>query len=699
MTAVQAILPIGTVLNGQYTVESLLGKGSFGNVYLARHQNDKQKLFALAELINPKDQEGYRFTLEYVSQTPLNHRALPQAQYVFTDDKLGRKCLLVSYIEEPHLEILRLQQPEQRFPLPQVMTMMAPIMSAISYLHHRHPPVIHQNIKPASILVPRTTGEPVLVVLGIVKEQGSTTNPVPYFAPCYGALEQYHGEFSTRSDIYGLGATFYILLTGIVPPDALYRSTQLDSTGIDLLKPVNEVVPTIPTVTAGAIQQAMALEDDHRFSSVEQFWEALWSPGEFPSSVPGDIQSALSHPSRVPRQAVVRPATISVPKQPRVPRIWKFGRFWPFAPKQAVVRPATVSIPKHRQAPQAGELAVAEQTVAKPAPASVAKQPDAPQAGEPANAEQTAAKPAPASIEKQPSAPQAWESAGPEEIGEPPAPASVPKQPDAPQAWESAGPEEIGEPPAPVSVPKQSDAPQTGESAVPEQTIAKPAPTFVVKQPDAPQAPRPAVPEQTIVKPAAVYIPKHPPLSWRLGLLICGLLALFVVLVVGISLRFYAAAGTPAHSAIATPHPTAPTAPTVATPPSQPIGAPTPIPTTPVSGLPMVAGSYRGTIHNTPGDITSTMSLTNIKQDGGKMSGYFALGPGLLGDGFFSGTVDTARRIQFTVPGAFGNGPLHFTGIVQADGSLTGDYCSLDQTNHCNPGAGGYGTWNVKPAT
>jgi len=93
------------------------------------------------------------------------------------------------------------------------------------------------------------------------------------------------------------------------------------------------------------------------------------------------------------------------------------------------------------------------------------------------------------------------------------------------------------------------------------------------------------------------------------------------------------------------------------------------------------------------------MSLTNIKQDGGKMSGHLALGPGLLGDGFFNGTVDTARRIQFTVPGVFGNGPLHFSGIVQADGSLTGSYCSLDQTNRCNPSAGGYGIWNVKPAT
>jgi eukaryotic-like serine/threonine-protein kinase len=119
----------------------------------------------------------------------------------------------------------------------------------------------------------------VLALLRIVKKQGVWWRPVPYFTPCFGAMEQYREKFSTRSDIYGLGATCYLLLTGRVPPDALYRARQLESTGIDLLKPVNEVVPTLPTFTAEAIGQAMALEDDHRFSSVEQFWEALWSPG------------------------------------------------------------------------------------------------------------------------------------------------------------------------------------------------------------------------------------------------------------------------------------------------------------------------------------------------------------------------------------------------------------------------------------
>jgi eukaryotic-like serine/threonine-protein kinase len=248
----------------------------------------------------------------------------------------------VSYSEEPNLELLRLQQPEQRFPFPQVVTIMAPIMSAVSYLHQQHPPVIHQNIQPASIIVPRTTGEPALAMLRIVKEQGSTTNSVPYFAPCYGAIEQYHGEFSTRSDIYGLGATCYLLLTGLVPPDALYRATQLDSTGIDLLKPVNEVVPTIPTVTAEAIQQAMALEEDHRFPSVEQFREALWSPGSQFSLSRSSSGPTTSLPApATPKPAVTSFATIAAPSPPQASRSWKLGFLWPFARQQIAEKTCT----------------------------------------------------------------------------------------------------------------------------------------------------------------------------------------------------------------------------------------------------------------------------------------------------------------------------------------------------------------------
>jgi serine/threonine protein kinase len=392
---VQASLQVGAVIQGRYMIESLLGKGSFGNIYLVWDQHTKQKLFVLAEVINPNDLESYRFTLDYVSLTPFRHQALPQVQYVFNDDKLNRAYLLMSYIEEPNLEILRLQQPEKCFPLTQVRALMAPVVNAVTYLHHQDPPVIHRNIQP-TIIIPANADESVLVMLGIMKEYDSTTTTLDYLAPGYGATEQYKEEFSPRTDIYGLGATYYTLLTGSIPPDALYRSSQLSNGEIDPLKPLNEVIPTIPAFMAEAIQRAMSITADDRFLSLEQFWEALRPPGKQFSLQTSTNMQSNSPPS--PTELLQRPFSPSPTQKGETvgsphalvngyhplhsdPKLdFATALLSPMASKQAVERPAPEFVPEQPRAPRPRkpgtlQLALSRQTVKKPATASIAKQP------------------------------------------------------------------------------------------------------------------------------------------------------------------------------------------------------------------------------------------------------------------------------------------------------------------------------------
>src|SRR5438445_12582237 len=109
-------------------------------------------------------------------------------------------------------------------------------MDAITYLHKQHPPVLHRDIKPSNIIVP-AGGPPVLVDFGIAKEYepDSTTTTVRRCSPGYGAPEQYSSGTNNRTDIYGLGATFYVLLSGIVPADAFNRMIRLGSKESDKL--------------------------------------------------------------------------------------------------------------------------------------------------------------------------------------------------------------------------------------------------------------------------------------------------------------------------------------------------------------------------------------------------------------------------------------------------------------------------------
>lgn len=273
----QVVLQNGNVIRDRYVIESLLGKGGFGAVYLVRDLRVKSNRFALKEVTDPNKHDRERFAFEGEVLRRLDHYALPRVYRVFEDERHFRVYLLMDYIEGPNLETLRLQQSGKRFPIARIMQLLAPIVDAINYLHQQNPPIIHRDIKPANIVVPLNGENTVLVDFGIAKEykEDSTTTAIRRCSPGYGAPEQYAHGTNTRTDVYGLAATFYTLLTGVVPTDALYRITQMGTQGNDPLEPVDHFVPGTPAPVVQAIQQAMAIKSEERFPSITAFWQAL----------------------------------------------------------------------------------------------------------------------------------------------------------------------------------------------------------------------------------------------------------------------------------------------------------------------------------------------------------------------------------------------------------------------------------------
>ena len=320
MQEIYITLPVGTIIRDRYVIEDLLGKGGFGAVYLVRDLRVRQNIFALKELHDPSKQERDRFTFEGEVLKRLDHPALPRIYRVFNDDNNGRAYILMDYIEGTNLDRLRHLQPEKHFSQPQVFSFMAPIIDAVSYLHHQHPPIIHRDIKPANIIAPKEGNGTVLVDFGIAKEYDpeSTTTAVRRCSPGYGAPEQYSSGTNIRTDVYGLGATIYTLLTGVVPTDAFYRMTQLGSKNSDPLEPVNQVLPSLPASTAEAIQRSMALNSDERFPSVEQFWQALTSRhGDREARPAGDGLPLILMPPATVHASTTVANYPAAPKRPR----------------------------------------------------------------------------------------------------------------------------------------------------------------------------------------------------------------------------------------------------------------------------------------------------------------------------------------------------------------------------------------------
>ncbi len=321
MQDVHLTRPIGSAVQDRYRIEELLGKGGFGAVYLVRDLRVKGNLFALKEVVDPSRREREHFIFEGQVLQRLDHPSLPRVYRTFNDDAHYRASILMDYIEGTNLEVLRRQQPEGRFPLERVLQLMAPIVDAIGYLHSQQPPIVHRDIKPANIIVSTSSNETSLVDFGIAKEYDTeaTTTAVRRCSPGYGAPEQYASGTNLATDIYGLAATFYVLLTGVIPADALQRMTQLGSRHVDPLEPVNALVPTLPKTVADAIQRAMLIKSEDRFSSVKEFWQAVQAPEIQTEDVTPPASSPARRTAKVTPVESVTTTPVSVVVRPLTP--------------------------------------------------------------------------------------------------------------------------------------------------------------------------------------------------------------------------------------------------------------------------------------------------------------------------------------------------------------------------------------------
>lgn len=540
--------PRGKVVRDRYIIEDLLGQGGFGAVYRVRDRRVKGNVFALKEVESLERRQRESFLFEGEVLRRLDHPALPRVYRVFEEPKHDRICILMDYVAGPNLEQLRSKQPDKRFELHQVMQMMAPIASAISYLHTQQPPIIHRDIKPSNIIIPTSGESAVLVDFGIAKEydQDATTTAIRHCSPGYGAPEQYVSGTETRTDIYGFGATLYTLLSGAIPIDALYRMTRLSVNRADPLVPIGDIVPDIPPDFAAAIHRSLAINSSDRFATVDEFWQTLEATMQ--QAEGRSDQQASSLPAQEGAQPALAPAIV----------------------------------------PAGGRLdhSSAVSTVSDPGRSNnFVETEDFPVSGKPAGAD--------------------------------------------------------------------------------------------------------------VHSPASL-----PPRRRRKTGLIILIVALLLLLGGGAgAMAWFNLIPTPGHLPSTTTQHT-PTAQNTVAPTATPTNTATPVPTRkptqPAPNFPAIASEYNGTIHNTPAAVDSTMSLTRMRQQQGTINGHLILGPGLQGDGDFTGQVTRDKKIQFLVPSYAGHLPLFFQGQIQGDGSMSGSYCSY-RNNQCDNGNGGYGSWQVRP--
>ncbi|MGI5865162.1 MAG: WD40 repeat domain-containing serine/threonine protein kinase [Myxococcales bacterium] len=173
------------------------------------------------------------------------------------------------------------------------------ICSAIAYAHSRG--VIHRDIKPANAMVGEF-GETVLLDWGIAKVSGKqeirgidiesearllredalaeTMAGSAIGTPGYMSPEQALGkieEIDERSDVYGLGALLYQLLTGQPPHTGKTEAIVLMNASRGVVKPVKKVCPEAPPELAAVAEKALQREKSKRYQSAKDLADEIES--------------------------------------------------------------------------------------------------------------------------------------------------------------------------------------------------------------------------------------------------------------------------------------------------------------------------------------------------------------------------------------------------------------------------------------
>src|SRR5881409_2258017 len=203
---------------GDYEVLEEIGHGGQGLVYRARQKSLNRlvalKVIGLAHWAT--EAHVKRFRLEAEAAASLNHPCIVPIYEVGERD--GACYFSMGLVEGGQLDDVAKSEP---MPIRHAAELIAKLARTVSYAHEHR--ILHRDIKPGNILLD-AKGEPHLTDFGLarlVETESTVTRTLEVLGtPSYMAPEQAAGkntQLTGATDVYGLGAVFYQLLTGHPP--------------------------------------------------------------------------------------------------------------------------------------------------------------------------------------------------------------------------------------------------------------------------------------------------------------------------------------------------------------------------------------------------------------------------------------------------------------------------------------------------
>jgi serine/threonine protein kinase len=281
---------------GQYEVESVLGRGAMGMVYLARDRRIGRKVALKTVQLDQKFEDESEAD-EFFKRLQREAEVVGAMQHpnIVTLYEPGYENNVISYLATEYVDGESLKDRLKRskpLPVDEALKLGEDILRGLAYAHTKG--IIHRDIKPANILL-SSEGQAKLADFGIARPIDSNLTAVGSMlgTPNYMSPEQVKcSPVTTKADLFSTGIVIYEMLTGQKPFAAADVSGILRNVVEKDPKLASEVNPLVPEAVARFVERLLAKTPEARFESAGA---ALAELQKLRSTVPAEPIEEIAH--------------------------------------------------------------------------------------------------------------------------------------------------------------------------------------------------------------------------------------------------------------------------------------------------------------------------------------------------------------------------------------------------------------------
>ena len=282
-------LPRGTLLNGKYEIETVIGAGGFGITYKGHdrlldiavavkeyYPNGYANRYAPAGLsVSISEGNNTKYFIEWKDKFLNEARVLAKFSNVpgivtvrdyFEENDTA--YIVMEYLDGINLK--RYVKKNGPFGAEEIGQKMIPLLNSLNKIHSKN--LIHRDISPENIML-MPDGTLKLYDFGAARDFANQSGKSMsiLLKPGYAPEEQYRsrGKQGPYTDVYALCATMYYCVTGTVPDESVQRVFK------DEIKSPSELGVSIPAYIENAIMKGMRIRAEERYQDAAALALAL----------------------------------------------------------------------------------------------------------------------------------------------------------------------------------------------------------------------------------------------------------------------------------------------------------------------------------------------------------------------------------------------------------------------------------------